>query len=94
MSLTHDDLKAIREIIRDDTSSVVRSAVREELHPLSGELEALRNDVKEIYDMISDLQGVVVHDEESQKINLEEKLLRLNSDLLAIAKRAGVSLPR
>ncbi|HEU4914834.1 MAG TPA: hypothetical protein VFT16_05565 [Candidatus Saccharimonadales bacterium] len=46
MSLTNDDLQAIRNIITDEVSGIVRSTVKEELRPIAGELEALRNDIK------------------------------------------------
>ena len=45
MSLTSTDLTDIRGILK------------EELRPVQGELEALSNDIKEIYSMISDLQN-------------------------------------
>ena len=45
MNLTHDDLQAIREIIKTELPITVRGAIKEELRPISGELEALRNDV-------------------------------------------------
>lgn len=94
MNLTSDDLQAIREVIKTELSVVVRDAVREELQPISGELAALRNDVKEIYGMLSDLEDKVVTDEQFGKLSLEQKLLKLNSELLTAAKQAGISLPR
>ena len=94
MNLTADDLGAIREIVKDEVSTVVRSTVKEELSPISGELEALRNDIREIYDMLANLQGKVVPNKEFQKLTLEQKLLKLNSELLSAAKQAGITLPR
>ena len=94
MSLTNDDLQAIRDIIKDEVSSIVRGTVKEELRPMSEELEALRNDIKEIYDMLSGLESEVAPDAQFTKLSLEQKLLRLNSELLAAAKQAGISLPR
>lgn len=44
MSLTYDDLQAIRNIVEETVS------------PVKGDLEALGNDIKEIYDMITNLQ--------------------------------------
>lgn len=44
MSLSYDDLQAIRKI------------VEETVDPIKGELEALGNDVKEIYSMIASIQ--------------------------------------
>lgn len=82
MSLTYDDLQAIRKI------------VEETVNPLRGDIEALNNDIKEIYAMISDLQGRTIPNKQFQKLSLEEKLLKLNSELLAAAKQAGITLPR
>lgn len=42
MSLTHDDLQAIRNIVEVT------------VNPLRGDIEALNNDIKEIYAIISD----------------------------------------
>ena len=94
MSLTNDDFQAIREIIKDEVSTIVRSTVKKELRPISGELEALRNDIKEIYDTISVLRNKSLPDKQFQKLSLEEKLLKLNSELLVAAKQAGITLPR
>jgi hypothetical protein len=47
MSLSYDDLQAIRTI------------VEETVNPLRGDIEALSNDVKDIYEMISDLQKAI-----------------------------------
>jgi len=94
MNLTTDDLQAIREIIKTELTITVRETVKEELMPISGELEALRNDVKEIYEMLSDLEGKVAPDKQFRKLSLEQQLLKLNSELLAAAKQAGISLPR
>lgn len=93
MSLTNDDLQAIREIIKNEVSVNVRSAVQEELRPILGEIEALRNDIKEIYDMIADLQKLSAGAKSYQKLSIEKKLLRLHSELIEAAKQAGVTLP-
>jgi len=82
MSLTQSDLQEIR--------SIVQTAVE----PLANEIKALRNDIREIHDMIAELQSSTITDKEFKKRTLEEKLLTLNAELLAAAKQAGVSLPR
>jgi len=94
MSLTNEDLQAIREIFKDEVSIVVLSTVKEELSPILGELEALRNDIKEIYGFISEFEDKLLPDKQFQKLSHEEKLLKLNSELLAAAKQAGIILPR
>lgn len=82
MSLTKSDLQEIRSVVQDVVA------------PLQSEIHALRNDIKEIYDLISELQSTSVTDKEFKKRSLEEKLLTLNAELLAAAKQAGITLPR
>lgn len=81
MSLTYDDLQAIRTI------------VEETVNPLRGDIEALGNDVKDIYEMISGLQKAVGVNESFEKLSIEKKILRLHAQLVDAAKQAGVSLP-
>jgi prefoldin subunit 5 len=64
------------------------------LEPLANEITALRNDIKEIYNMISELQSATITDKEFKKRSLEEKLLTINAELLSAAKQAGIVLPR
>jgi cell shape-determining protein MreC len=94
MSLTANDLQAIREIVKDEVSTIVRNTVKEVLGPINGELEALRNDIQEIYDMLADSQSKATSNKEFQKLSLEQKLIKLNSELLSAAKQAGITLPR
>lgn len=82
MSLTHEDLQQIEAIFD------------KKLDPVFGELQALREDIKEIYIMISELQAGTFAEDAFSKKSLEEKLLTLNSKLLAAAKQAGIALPR
>ncbi len=82
MSLTQDDLQQIEAIFD------------RKLNPVFPELTALREDIKEIYGMISKLQSGEISDTVFRKKSLEEKLLTLNIELLAAAKQAGVILPR
>ena len=86
MSLTGQDLLDIRSILSDE--------LKKELKPISGELEALSNDIKEIYEMISELQHSVITDKDFKKLSTEKQLLTLNAELLNLAKQAGVNLPR
>jgi len=90
MSLTSSDLLEIRNIIE----SAITKQTNEAIMPIQGELEALRNDIKDIYEMITRLQSCYIPDEQFHKLSLEEKLLKLNSELLAAAKQAGITLPR
>jgi hypothetical protein len=82
MSLSYDDLQAIRTI------------VEETVNPLRGDIEALSKDIKDTYEVIAKLQNSQAPDKQFQKLNLEAKLLKLNSELLAAAKQAGITLPR
>jgi len=80
MGLSYDDLQAIRKI------------VEETVDPIKGELEALGNDVKEIYSMIAGIQKSP-DATNPQKFKLEEKILKLHSDLVEAANQAGITLP-
>jgi hypothetical protein len=82
MSLTRDDLQQIEAIFD------------RKLNPILGELAALREDIKEIYAMITELQTGTITDKKFGKKSIEEKLLTLNAELLAAAKQAGITLPR
>jgi peptidoglycan hydrolase CwlO-like protein len=85
MSLTASDLQEIR--------SIVEEVVQRTVQPLQSEIQALRNDIKEIYDMIADLQRRTT-DAKFDKLSLEQKILELNAKLISAAKQAGISLPR
>lgn len=86
MSLTTTDLDEIRNIVRSSMSA--------ELRPLKDELDIIRNDIKELYFMIADLQHSTITDKEYKKLSLEKKLLILNAELISAAKQAGITLPR
>jgi hypothetical protein len=81
MSLTYEDLQEIRKI------------VEEIVDPIKGELEALGSDIKEIYNMIANLQKSPNDGSSFQKLNLEKKILKLHFELVEAAKQAGVTLP-
>ena len=59
---------------------------------LSGRVEALENDIKEIYIMLANETQIT--DKKITKFSLEEKLLKLNAELISTAKQAGIVLPR
>jgi len=69
MSLTSNDLLGIRNVIE----SALTKQTSEAITPIQGELEALRNDIKDIYEMITELQNNLPA-ERFQKLRLEEKL--------------------
>lgn len=90
MSLTQEDLREIRQVVH----SALQEVVIPRLDSLENEVKAIRNDIKEIYDMIAELQGRAITDEKFEKLPLEEKLLKINAELLVAAKQAGITLPR
>ena len=75
MSLTTADLNDIRNIVERALSKQNNEIIK----TLRGELEAIRNDIKDIYFMISDLQHNTITDKEFKKLTLEKKLLTLNA---------------
>ncbi|HSX06803.1 MAG TPA: hypothetical protein VLG92_03720 [Candidatus Saccharimonadia bacterium] len=81
MSLSYDDLQAIRTIVEETVNS------------LRGDIEALSNDVKDIYAMIGDLQKAIGVNSSFEKLTIEKKILRLHAELVEAAKQAGVALP-
>lgn len=89
MSLTQEDLEGIRNIVE----SALTRQTEEAIKPIQGELEALRNDIKDIYDMITDLQKESTIDNTFQKLSVEKKLMKLHTELLEAARQAGVTLP-
>jgi hypothetical protein len=86
MSLSSTDLLEIRSILKEE--------LKQELEPIKGGLEALSNDVKEIYSMIADLQRSTITDPKFEKLTIEKKLLALNAELLEAARQVGITLPR
>lgn len=90
MSLTTNDLDQIRTIIESALSKQTNDVIK----PIQGKLEVLRNDIKDIYDMLAEMQKNLLPDSQFQNLTLEQKLLRLNTELLDAAKQAGISLPR
>lgn len=55
MSLTQDDLQQIRSVVQDA------------LLPLENEIKAIRNDIKELYDMIAKLVSGTITDKDFNK---------------------------
>lgn len=82
MSLTQSDLQEIRSI------------VEKVVEPLKSEVQALRNDIKEVYGVIAELQGQIITDKNFNKLPLEQKLLTINAELITAAKQVGITLPR
>lgn len=90
MSLTSEDSIQIRDIVGD--------VFDRKIDPIIGELEALRNDAKEIYGMLVDLNKRIGHtsilDPRFAELPDKEQLLHLNDIIVSTAQRMGVELPR
>lgn len=87
-----DDVRVLKDdvrVLKDDMRQVKTS-----LATLEGKVEALEADIKEVYLMQASLERSSKGDAKFAKLTLEKKLLRLNADLLATAKEAGIALPR
>lgn len=115
MSLTAQDLHAIRLVVRDETRDIVQAETRPiiqdelrlEIAPVSvkltnlsekvisidARLEALENDIKDIYQMLKDMKGSTVSDKDFSKLSPKERVLRLNVELLRVAKDLKITLP-
>ena len=80
MALTNDDKQWIKGAIADGV--------------VEGRLQALINDIKEIYDVIYGKPNKSFMSASFAKMSSKEKLLVINEELLKMAKDAGVVLPR
>lgn len=98
-----DELKSDVSVLKTDVSDLKTDVsdlksdmrqVKKSLERLEGRVEALEADVREIYLMLADLQKSQTPNKQFKKLTLEQKLLKINAELLATAKEAGISLPR
>lgn len=67
---------------------------KERLDRVEGELQALTNDIKEIYDVIYGKPSRSFMSASFAKMSPRERLLVINEELLKMAKATGVVLPR
>ena len=90
------ELKADVSELKDDVSSLKSDMrdVKATLHSLDDRVQLLESDVKEIYYMIADLQKHNTTVKGFAKLPLDEKILKAYSDILMMAKEAGITLPR
>lgn len=80
MSLSQQDLLQIRQVIED--------VFDRKIEPIVGELTALRNDIKEICNMIARLERHPVRlDPKFTRLLVKEQILQLNAALVALAKK-------
>ncbi|HUB94020.1 MAG TPA: hypothetical protein VMB52_05965 [Verrucomicrobiae bacterium] len=71
----------------------VVSIIEETVNPLRGNVKTLSNDIKNIYQMIGDLQKAIGINGSFEKLTIENKILHLHAELVEVARQAGVSLP-
>jgi hypothetical protein len=94
MSLSTKDAQDLRAIIREEIDSAITTRIDPRFDDIEGRLEASDNDIKEIYNMISDLQKLTRQVAHFEKYDLEQKILKSYKNILALATEAGVTLPK
>ena len=90
VSVLKADVSTLKTEVREVKTDIRQ--IKEHLGSLDGRVEALENDIRELYVMMKKEKDNT--DSTFSKISLEKKLLRLNTELLQTAKQAGVTLPR
>ena len=94
-----EDVSGLKEDVsglKEDVSSLKSDMreVKDRLGRVEGELQALTNDIEEIYDVIYSKPNKTLMSASFAKMSSKEKLLVINEELLKIAKDTGVVLPR
>ncbi len=89
------ELKTDVAVLKSDVSTLKTEMreVKQILHTMDGRMEALENDVRELYGMVADLQKAKKENHKFNKLPLEKKILQTHAELLLVAKEAGVVLP-
>lgn len=93
MGLTTTDTENIRLIVREEIQSMLSSEVTPHLENIEGKLVALENDIKDIYEMTTDLQKLTRQVARFEKYDLEQKVITAYKDILAIAQQQNIKLP-
>ena len=96
MSLTAEDLTQIRSIFREENKSIHDEiqALHNDIKEIYDELAAIKRGIKQINNGLDNIERKVLPDKEFARLTTEEKLLRINTELLTAAKELGVELPR
>jgi chromosome segregation ATPase len=68
--------------------------VKERLGYVEGEIQALTNDIKEIYNVIYKKPNKILVSEMFAKMSDEDKITTLHDELQKLAKKKGVVLPQ
>ena len=93
------ELKADVSVLKNDVSMLKSDVstlkidmreVKQDLNYLKGRVEALENDIKELYELVSEQSRA---DKISDKLSVEQKVLKMHAELIQIARQANVSLP-
>ncbi len=80
-----EDVRTLKDDMRD---------VKERLGTVEWQIEALTSDIKELYAAIYKKPNPALISESFSKLNDEDKLLIMNDELLKMAKKLKISLPR
>lgn len=92
VSILKEDVSTLKEDVADIRQEL--KTVNERLDNLEWKVDGLTNDIKEIYDTIFKKPSAALVSESFKKLSDKEKLLVMNSELLKMAKKVGVTLPR
>ena len=68
--------------------------MKQSIHTMSWQIEAMMNDIKELYDVVYKKPNRVLIDRQFSKLSDTDKVLVLNQEILKMAKKLNVELPR
>lgn len=95
MSVLKTDVSTLKtdvSTLKIDVSALkidMREANRK-LTDLGGKVEALDNDIRELYQLVSQKQS---QGKSYDKLSIEQKFLKMHSEFAQLAKQAGIVLP-
>lgn len=92
VSSLKDEMREVKNRLSGVEHEVYEAKKR--LDRVEGELQALTNDIKEIYDVIYGKPSRSFMSASFAKMSPKERLLVINEELLKMAKATGVVLPR
>ena len=68
--------------------------IKQITHTMNWQIEAMTNDIKELYDKIYKKPNRVLIDQQFSRLSDTDKVLVLNQEILKMAKKLNVELPR
>lgn len=86
------DVVGLKADVRDIRSDM--RELRQTVESIDGRLQAVENDIKDIYVMMSDLQKDKKASDKFLGKTLEDKIIITYKEVLKVAKEAGVKLPK